>query len=400
MENKNTDGKQEDTTAHDLNSKLNQALWGHSAGTSIEHTCISDWSELQTRLQEAKETPIHYYTSPGPIPTETRQGHILELREKAQIRPPKLDKLSMLLHCDSRCRLDDLESYARISGFTTGFRTGSRRTLVKWLQEGDLLRTDIGSGPAFRIVYSLSALLPNGSPIHLGRGPRASAGPDLRSLFWGLGDCFGIPTQVSLRLRKFAPVTFWEIRFEHYKKAFAFLRDLARHRQLPSEFIGELHLNKGDCLLHLQINAERPTYAQKRVLEEANRKEVPSLPPHLLPFSPWWLACSVDWDTLAELPKLMQENTPLPIKKCTIEHAGHEGLTLLFQYDPPNDIPMAKEQMRQLAAKFTQKKLRVWGDPRLIPNKQLHPGNLELLKNMKEQLDPNWILNPHILRGE
>lgn len=52
------------------------------------------------------------------------------------------------------------------------------------------------------IVYSIEAVLPNGDLIHLGRAPRAAAGPDLRHVVMGAEGTMGVITGVTLSLRR------------------------------------------------------------------------------------------------------------------------------------------------------------------------------------------------------
>lgn len=54
------------------------------------------------------------------------------------------------------------------------------------------------------IVHSIEAVLPNGRLVVLGKGPRASAGPDLRHLMLGSEGTLGVVTGVTLSLRRAA----------------------------------------------------------------------------------------------------------------------------------------------------------------------------------------------------
>lgn len=54
------------------------------------------------------------------------------------------------------------------------------------------------------IVHSIDAVLPDGEAVTLGRGPRASAGPDLRHLMLGGEGTLGVVTGVTFSLRRSA----------------------------------------------------------------------------------------------------------------------------------------------------------------------------------------------------
>jgi alkyldihydroxyacetonephosphate synthase len=54
------------------------------------------------------------------------------------------------------------------------------------------------------ILHSLEAVLPDGTAVSLGKGPRASAGPDLRQLLLGSEGTLGVITAITLSLRRAA----------------------------------------------------------------------------------------------------------------------------------------------------------------------------------------------------
>ncbi|UDY36576.1 FAD-binding oxidoreductase [Dermatobacter hominis] len=54
------------------------------------------------------------------------------------------------------------------------------------------------------IVYSIEAVLPDGELVHLGKAPRAAAGPDLRHVVMGAEGTMGVITGVTFSLRRAA----------------------------------------------------------------------------------------------------------------------------------------------------------------------------------------------------
>ncbi|QUD88717.1 FAD-binding oxidoreductase [Phenylobacterium montanum] len=52
------------------------------------------------------------------------------------------------------------------------------------------------------IIYSIEAVLPDGTLVNLGKAPRAAAGPDLRHLLMGAEGTMGVITGVTLALRR------------------------------------------------------------------------------------------------------------------------------------------------------------------------------------------------------
>lgn len=61
-----------------------------------------------------------------------------------------------------------------------------------------------GYGNIEDIVHQIEAVLPNGALVTLGKGPRASAGPDLRHLMLGSEGTLGVITGVTFSLRRAA----------------------------------------------------------------------------------------------------------------------------------------------------------------------------------------------------
>jgi alkyldihydroxyacetonephosphate synthase len=59
-----------------------------------------------------------------------------------------------------------------------------------------------GYGAIEDIVHQIEAVLPNGDVVTLGKGPRASAGPDLRHLMLGSEGALGVITGVTFSLRR------------------------------------------------------------------------------------------------------------------------------------------------------------------------------------------------------
>jgi alkyldihydroxyacetonephosphate synthase len=59
-----------------------------------------------------------------------------------------------------------------------------------------------GYGNIEDLVHSIEAVLPNGDLVVLGKGPRASAGPDLRHLMMGSEGTLGVITGVTFSLRR------------------------------------------------------------------------------------------------------------------------------------------------------------------------------------------------------
>src|SRR5205085_4678015 len=84
------------------------------------------------------------------------------------------------------------------------------------------------------IVHSIEAVLPNGELVTLGKGPRASSGPDLRQLMLGSEGTLGVVTGVTLSLRR-APEARAVSAFEapDMRSGFAFQREVIQSGWRP-----------------------------------------------------------------------------------------------------------------------------------------------------------------------
>ena len=84
------------------------------------------------------------------------------------------------------------------------------------------------------IVHAIEAVLPNGDLVTLGKGPRASAGPDLRQLMLGSEGTLGVITGVTFALRR-KPQTRAASAFEAPDMAtgFAFQREMIQSGWRP-----------------------------------------------------------------------------------------------------------------------------------------------------------------------
>lgn len=84
------------------------------------------------------------------------------------------------------------------------------------------------------IVHTIEAVLPNGEAVVLGKGPRASAGPDLRHLMLGSEGSLGVITGATLSLRR-SPQSRAVSAFQanDMRTGFAFQRELIQNGWRP-----------------------------------------------------------------------------------------------------------------------------------------------------------------------
>ena len=86
------------------------------------------------------------------------------------------------------------------------------------------------------IVHSIEAVLPDGELVTLGKGPRASAGPDLRHLMLGSEGTLGVITGVTFSLRRArrGPRRSPPSRRRTWRPASSFQREIIQSRLAPA----------------------------------------------------------------------------------------------------------------------------------------------------------------------
>jgi len=107
-------------------------------------------------------------------------------------------------------------------------------TVGGWIATRASGQLSTGYGAIEDIVHSIEAVLPNGDFVILGRGPRASAGPDLRHLMLGSEGTLGVITGVVFSLRRqpeAKAVSAFEV--EGMRAGFALQREIVQRGWAP-----------------------------------------------------------------------------------------------------------------------------------------------------------------------
>jgi alkyldihydroxyacetonephosphate synthase len=118
-----------------------------------------------------------------------------------------------------------------------------------------------GYGRIDDLVLALTLVTPAGT-LHLGRGARSAAGPDLRALAVGSEGAFGVITEVTLRVRRLPATTRYEA---HVVRSFAdgraLLRDLEQRGVAPT--VARLS-DPTETAVQLALSAGHPARAYVR----------------------------------------------------------------------------------------------------------------------------------------
>jgi len=117
-----------------------------------------------------------------------------------------IDATNLLASFDAGRNGLDAEQEVATHGLTMGHwpQSVAVSTVGGWVATRASGQFSTAYGNIEDIIHSIEAVLPDGTLVTLGRGPRASAGPDLRHLMMGSEGTLGVITGVTFSLRRAA----------------------------------------------------------------------------------------------------------------------------------------------------------------------------------------------------
>jgi alkyldihydroxyacetonephosphate synthase len=315
-------------------------------------------------------------------------------------------------------------------------------------------QSSAGYGRFDALVVALRVVTPLGD-LDLGSSPSNAAGPDLRELVMGSEGAFGVITEVTLRVRPVPQEKVYEAwRWDSFATGAAAMRRLAQDRVLPTVLRlsdeGETAVNlarpdavggpaegeSGGCLM---ITGYEGTPAQVRRMREATTEVLDSLGGQALGTEAGeaWAAGRFDgpylrdalldvgvlvetfetvtfWSRLEELyanvkaaveADLSGQGTP-PLVLCHISHVYETGASLYFTVaarqlgDGIGQWMSAKraasEAIMATGASITHHHA-VGRDHKPWLAEEIGPVGVEMLRAVKERIDPRGVLNPGVL---
>ncbi len=308
-----------------------------------------------------------------------------------------------------------------------------------------------GYGRFDALVLGLTVATPLGT-LELGSAPANAAGPDLRELVLGSEGAFGIITSVTVRVRPVPEFKVYETwRFESFDEGVAALRDLAQSGTAPTvlrlsdenetainlakpdevggESAGGVLMVTGFEGTPARVGAKRGVVAGRlealggRSLGEeggaaweAGRFHGPYLRDSLLDLGVLveTLETATFWSNLprlyaavtAALTELLGADGGSPLVLCHISHVYENGASLYFtvaarqQGDGLAQWARAKaaasDAMIAAGATITHHHA-IGRDHKPWLAQEIGPVGVEMLRAVKERLDPHGVLNPGIL---
>ncbi|MBA3812817.1 MAG: FAD-binding oxidoreductase [Caulobacteraceae bacterium] len=291
------------------------------------------------------------------------------------------------------------------------------------------------------IVHTIEAVLPNGELVILGKGPRASAGPDLRHLMLGSEGTLGVITGVTFSLRR-APETRTVSAFQAggMRAGFEFQREIIQSgwrppvvRQYDERESLRLDARATACLILMVHEGPAAVVAAETaaVGELAAKMNIPAAPPDIVdhwleqrnhvPSWEMFLQRGIVLDTVevsagwGAIGAIYDDATAAlkAIPGCLAgsahsSHAYRGGLNLYFTFAVQTDEPGAMEAIYLDGWRGIMEATDRHGGGlahhhgigrvrRAWLERELSAGGVALLRRLKHALDPAGIMNPGVL---
>ncbi|MEU7898814.1 FAD-binding oxidoreductase [Nonomuraea sp. NPDC049152] len=349
-----------------------------------------------------------------------------------------VDTESMVAVLEPGLRAPDAERLLGEHGLTLGHFPQSYEyaTLGGFAAARSSGQASAGYGRFDDMVVGMTVATPTGT-LDLGRAPKSAAGPDLRQLVLGSEGAFGVITSLRLRVRTIPVETVYEgWRFESFTAGSAAMRTLAQSGLLPAvlrlsdeteTMIGLAKpeaIGSGDSGCLLIAGHEKDRQGAAAVLAQSGGTYLGTEPgqawEHGRFAAPYLrdslLAAGATVETLetagfwANLPRLYDAvrlallgalGTPLVM--CHISHVYETGASLYFTVVTERGLEEWESAKRAVNAAIVaaggtiSHHHGVGRDHREAYAEEIGPLGVEILRAVKERLDPAGIMNPGVL---
>jgi len=354
-----------------------------------------------------------------------------------------IDPVNLLAGFDAGKNGLEAEEAVAAQGLTIGHwpQSVAISTVGGWVATRASGQFSTAHGNIEDIIHSIEAVLPNGEVVVLGKGPRASAGPDLRHMLMGSEGTLGVITGVTLSLRR-APQARALSAFEapDMRTGFELQREIIQSgwrppvvRQYDERESRRLDARASACLILMVHEGPAAVVAAETaaVAALAEAAGVPSAPTDIVEHwlghrntVPAWdlflsrgivldtVEVSGDWERIG----LIYDDAVADLKtvpgclagSAHSSHAYRSGLNLYFTFAIQTDGPATMEaiyfdcwrRIMEATVRHGGSLAHHHGIGRVRRDwleKELGSGGLALLRTLKGALDPAGIMNPGAL---
>ncbi|MFE3453905.1 FAD-binding oxidoreductase [Nonomuraea sp. NPDC059194] len=365
-------------------------------------------------------------------------GAVIALDLARLDRLVSVDTESMVAELEPGLRAPDAERLLGEHGLTLGHFPQSYEyaTLGGFAAARSSGQASAGYGRFDDMVVGLTVATPSGT-LDLGRAPKSGAGPDLRQVVLGSEGAFGVITSLRLRVRRAPAETVYEgWRFESFAAGSAAMRTLAQEGLLPTvlrlsdeteTMIGLAKpeaIGSGDSGCLLIAGHEKDRQGAGAVLAQAGGTYLGAEPgqawQHGRFAAPYLrdslLAAGATVETMetagfwSNLPRLYDAvrlallgalGTPLVM--CHISHVYETGASLYFTVVTERGLAEWESAKQAVNAAIVgaggtiSHHHGVGRDHRQAYAEEIGPLGVEILRAVKQRLDPAGIMNPGVL---
>jgi alkyldihydroxyacetonephosphate synthase len=291
------------------------------------------------------------------------------------------------------------------------------------------------------IVHSVEAVLPDGTLVNLGKGPRSAAGPDLRHVLMGSEGTLGVITGVTYSLRRQPQARALSCFFAPNMRAgFDFQREVVQSgwappvmRQYDERETARLHVDARACAVIMVhegpqalVDAEKAAVAAlaerfgltagpEEIVDHwlGHRNNVPSwdlfLQRNIVLDT---VEIAADWTRIADIyddaTKALNEIDGVLAGTAHSSHVYRSGLNLYFTFAVMVQDPKAMEatyhdgwrRIMEATDRHGGSLAHHHGIGRVRRDylaRELGDAGVGLLRRIKAALDPNGIMNPGVL---
>ena len=403
-------------------------------------------AEVQATLRLANETGtpvIPHGLGSGVVGGVVAAPNAVLLDLSAMNAVRKIDPVNLLASFDAGKNGLEAEQAVAEQGLTIGHwpQSIAVSSVGGWVATRASGQFSSAYGNIEDILHSLEAVLPDGTLVTLGKGPRAAAGPDLRNLLMGSEGTLGVITGVTFSLRR-APETRAVSAFEAptMTAGFDFQREIIQSgwappvaRQYDERESRRLDARATKCLVILvhEGPATAVTAETSAIAALAERMGLTVAPPEIVDHwlghrntVPHWNAflergivldtveVSADWDKIGAIyDGAVASLKEIPGCLAGSAHSSHlyrSGLNLYFTFAVQTAEPEKMEaiyldgwrRIMEATDRHGGSLSHHHGIGRVrrgYLTRELGEGGVALLRAVKQALDPKGIMNPGVL---
>lgn len=354
-----------------------------------------------------------------------------------------IDETNLLASFDAGKNGLEAEQDVAAHGLTIGHwpQSVAVSTVGGWVATRASGQFSTANGNIEDIIHTIEAVLPDGSKVVLGKGPRASAGPDLRHLMLGSEGTLGVITGVTFSLRRAAEAKAYSA-FEarDMRAGFDFQRRMiqagwrppvvrqydereSRRQSADAKACLILMVHEGPAALVAVEQAAVAALAAELGLASAPASIVEHWMEHRNTVPSWdallsrnliadTVEVSADWDQIGRIyDDAVASLSQVPGCRAASAHSSHvyrSGLNLYFTFAVQLEDPAAMEptyfdcwrRIMEATVRHGGSLAHHHGIGRVrrdVLVDELGVEGVGLLRRLKHALDPNGIMNPGVL---